>query len=240
MQLTTKFDHFHAEVRRNKWMGYFTVFLRIALAYAFIFAGFIKVNGERFTSLSNNHPMGHYLEALFHTGYYYTFIGVMQMLAGLLLLIPRTALLGAFMYFPIIFNITILSYAVRFEGSILTSPLMVLANLYLICWDYHRWKFILPFKKSAFKDLPAELNMRINKFPLKFLTAIFIILVIEVALVFTMNQKAIMPRNHIADCEEQCTNSSNTEACFSFCECIHENGNPLDECLEKYGKDFRK
>jgi hypothetical protein len=36
------------------------------------------------------------------TGFYYTFIGVSQLTAALLLLIPRTALLAAILYFPII------------------------------------------------------------------------------------------------------------------------------------------
>src|SRR5215207_3889092 len=69
--------------------------------------------------------MGHYLEALHHTGFYYTFIGVVQILAAILLLVPRTVILGALLYFPLILNICVLSYAVRFEGSILTSPLML-------------------------------------------------------------------------------------------------------------------
>lgn len=103
--------------------------------------------GERFTDLSNNHPMGHYLEALHRTGYYYTFIGVLQVTAAILLLIPRTATLGALIYFPIILNICILSLAVRFDGSFVSAPLMVLANLYLLCWDYDKLKYIFPLNK---------------------------------------------------------------------------------------------
>ncbi|MDC6403925.1 MULTISPECIES: hypothetical protein [Maribacter] len=96
-------------------------------------AGWVKIIGERFASgLSIIHPMGAYLEALHHTGYYYTFIGVTQILAAILLLIPRTMTLGALLYFPIIVNIWILSYAVRFEGSYVTAPLMVWACLFLI------------------------------------------------------------------------------------------------------------
>lgn len=235
MLYLTKFDRFHANVRHNRWLGYFTTFVRIALAYAFIFAGFIKVNGERFTSLSNNHPMGHYLEALFHTGYYYTFIGVLQMIAGILLLIPRTALLGAIIYFPIILNICILSFAVRFDGSILTSPLMALANLYLLCWDYHRWKFILPFKNSKFQGMIPDFGAKDHSFPFKFLGSVFIIMVSVTGFIFLMNQKIIMPRNHIADCQSQCPDSSDPEACAAFCECIHNEGNSLEDCLKKHG-----
>ncbi len=105
---------------------------------------------ERFASgLSVNHPMGSYLEALHHTGYYYTFIGVVQVTAAIMLLVPRTVTLGAFLYFPIILNICILTYAVRFDGSLFTAPLMVLANLYLLGWNYEKWKYILPFNRPA-------------------------------------------------------------------------------------------
>jgi hypothetical protein len=93
--------------------------------------------------------MGHYLEALHHTGYYYTFIGVVQVAAAIMLLIPRTVTLGAFLYFPIILNICILMYAVRFDGSLFTAPLMVLANLYILGWNYEKWKYILPFNRPA-------------------------------------------------------------------------------------------
>lgn len=240
MNISTKLDLFHAYARRNKWLGYFAIFLRILLAYAFLFAGFVKVNGERFTSLSDLHPMGHYLEALFHTGFYYPFIGVMQMLAAILLLIPRTALLGAVIYFPIILNICILSFAVRFDGSLLTSPLMVLANLYLLCWDYHRLKFILPFKGSAFEIVLPDFSEKSRKFPFKFFAGVFIAMLLTVSAVFAMNRKAIMPRNNISDCEDQCPDSSNPEVCAAFCECIHTEGNSLDDCLGKYGTKITK
>lgn len=162
------------------------------------------------------------------------------MLAGLLLLIPRTALLGALLYFPIILNICILSFAVRFDGSVLTSPLMVLANLYLFGWDYHRLKYILPFKRSAFiAMLPTKKNRSV-KFAFKFLSGVFVIMAITIGLVVLMNFKAVMPRNTIIDCEYQCPESSHEEVCISFCECIHKQGSSLDDCLEKYGKDFTK
>jgi hypothetical protein len=45
--------------------------------------------GERFTGLPSNHPLGHYFDALHLTGFYYTFIGVGQPVAALLLLIQE-------------------------------------------------------------------------------------------------------------------------------------------------------
>lgn len=149
MTLSARLDQLHFRVRQNRWLRYFAVFNRIGLALGFLPSGYVKIAGERFTDLSVKHPMGHYLEALHRTGFYYTFIGVLQVLAAILLLIPRTATIGALLYFPIILNICILSFAVRFEGSFLSSPLMVLANLYLLCWDYHKLKYIFPWQKPV-------------------------------------------------------------------------------------------
>ncbi|HET9434941.1 MAG TPA: hypothetical protein VFO37_14335, partial [Chitinophagaceae bacterium] len=81
-------------------------------------------------ALPSNHPLGHYFDALFQTGYYYTFVGIAQLVIALLLLIPRTALLGAIFSFPVMLNICILAYATRFEGTRITT-LMLLANTYL-------------------------------------------------------------------------------------------------------------
>lgn len=147
MSISSPFDRLHFQARQKRWLRYFAVLNRVALAAGFLPSGFVKITGERFTALSECHPMGHYLDALYRTGYYYTLIGVMQVTAACLLLIPRTATLGAVIYFPIILNICVLSLAVRFDGSLLTSPLMVLANLYLLCWDYHKLKFIFPWEK---------------------------------------------------------------------------------------------
>ncbi len=150
MSISSTLDRLHLQAKQNRWLWLFSIFNRLALAAGFIPSGMVKIMGERFASGVNaNHPMGHYLEALHTTGYYYTFIGVIQVTAAILLLIPRTATLGAFLYFPIILNICILTFAVRFDGSLFTAPLMVLANLYLLGWNYEKWKYILPFNRSA-------------------------------------------------------------------------------------------
>src|SRR5829696_9656191 len=150
MSISSTLDRPHSRAKQNSWLWLFSIFCRLALAAGFFPAGMVKIIGERFASgLSVNHPMGHYLEALHHTGYYYTFIGVVQIAAAFMLLIPRTVTLGAFLYFPIILNICILTYATRFEGSLFTAPLMTLANLYLLGWNYEKWKYIIPFNRPA-------------------------------------------------------------------------------------------
>jgi uncharacterized membrane protein YphA (DoxX/SURF4 family) len=233
MNIGAKLDALHFRARQSKWLGYFSIFCRIALAAGFIPSGMQKILGERFTTLAINHPMGNFLEAFHHTGYYYPFVGVMQVTAAILLLIPRTVTIGAFIYFPIILNICILSLAVRFDGSQVTSPLMVCAVLFLLCWNYHKFKNIFPFNHSNSKsELPQKEEMT-KKFPIKFFVGVFAVMVF-VAFHTRIFYK-IMPRNTFSDCKTQC-NDENDKACIDFCECIHKEGKSLEKCLEEFNE----
>lgn len=188
--------------------------------------------GERFASgLSVNHPMGSYLVSLHETGYYYTSIGVFQVIAGILLIIPRTVLLGVFIYFPIILNICILSFAVRFDGSFVAAPLMVLANLYLLFWYYDRIKPILPFKSTTNGLIEKPLKYSL-KFPWMF--AVGVLSTIGIVILFFIYGHEVMPRNSKSDCERQFVNTPNEVAGLDFCECIHVEGKSLTHCLEQF------
>lgn len=211
-------------------MRYFTLCCRVLLALGFLPSGFVKIMGERFTALSANHPMGQYLEALHHTGYYYTFIGILQVTAAILLLIPRTATLGAIIYFPIILNICVLSLAVCFDGSMLTAPLMVIANLYLLCWDYDKLKWIL--KPSAKVVKPDR------KFPVLF--AGFVLLAFVCVAFAALTAYTIKPHNSIADCRAGCDDAESPQACETFCDCIHAEGKTYDACREAYKNALKK
>jgi hypothetical protein len=46
----------------------------------------------------------------------------------------------------------------------------------------------------------------------------------------------IMPRNSLPDCQEQCKGSKKSKACLDFCNCIHNEGQPLNKCLDEYNK----
>lgn len=226
-------ESYYFQIKQNRWFWIFSVFCRVILAYAFIAAGMVKIVGERFANgLSPLHPMGAYLEALHHTGYYYTFVGYAQVLAAILLLIPRTVTLGALLYLPIIVNIWILSYAVRFEGSIVTSPLMVLANLFLLAWNYDQLRYILPFTKFSKEARLKKPEKYSNRFPVPFFSGVAAL----VALVLWIADSGFqtLPRNSLKDCQSQYVNTENEVAGFAFCECIHRDGNPLDHCLEAF------
>jgi hypothetical protein len=147
--LGTILDEIHLKVIRNKWLQRFTVFNRLMLAAAFLPSGLTKALGSRFTMLPVSNPVGYFFDALYHTGFYYNFLGVVQLLAALLLLFPRTATLGALVYFPIILNICLITISIGFEGTWVITTLMLLANIYLLCWDYEKLKGLLPFEHRA-------------------------------------------------------------------------------------------
>ena len=233
MSILIRLEQLYYEAKGNKWFRYFAILCRITLALGFIPSGIVKIMGERFTALSVNYPLGHYLEALHLTGYYYTFIGILQVMAALLLLIPRTALLGAILYFPVILNICILAYAVRFEGTRITT-LMVLANLYLLCWDYARLKYILPFKQSKEDSYTTKRGIVSNKFPFAFFGCVFAIVVSVVLINHFLYE--IRPGNSLVECRNGCLDRGNPKACEDFCDCIYNQGKPLDKCLNEYEK----
>ena len=229
MKLLANLDHLYNECKKNQWLRYFAVFCRVALALGFIPSGIVKVMGERFTGLPSNHPLGHYFDALYLTGFYYRFIGVCQLAVALLLLIPRTALLGAILYFPIILNICVLAYATRFEGTRIAT-LMLLANLYLLCWDYARLKYILPLaSSSAVGKTPHQMS---RKFPFVFFGCV--VAVIAAVIVINAFMYDIRRGNSQLECTNGCRNHARPEDCNRFCDCIYNDGIPLSKCLEEY------
>lgn len=133
----------HQKIYRNKLFVLFTWFTRILLSFAFVPSGLKKLLGERFTILGVDNPVGFFFEALYQTGWYWNFLGFMQLLVAILLLIPKTTFLAALMYLPIIINILVIVIAMHFRGTPIIASLMLLANIYLLFWDYKKVKQIV-------------------------------------------------------------------------------------------------
>lgn len=132
-------DPLFARVRREPFFWRFTVFTRILLAAGFIPTGLVKLLGQRFTSMTSG-PIAEFFEAMYQTGAYWQFLGGSQVLAGVLLLFPRLAHLGAALFLPIMANIFVITVAVGFNGTPFVTALMLLAVMYLCAWDYHRFR----------------------------------------------------------------------------------------------------
>jgi uncharacterized membrane protein YphA (DoxX/SURF4 family) len=225
-----RIEEIYYEAKSDKWFKGFAVFCRIAMAASFIPTGIVKIMGERFAQgLPSNNPLGHYFDALYMTGYYYTFIGITQVVIAILLLIPRTSLLGALMYFPIIINICVLTYATRFDGTRLVT-MMVLACLYLLIWDYDRIKHILPFKQQS-ETYPPVITKPLDRLRIIFFGGCIAVLAIIIIGTFYLYE--ITPGNSEEECRNGC--AARPAAC-EFCDCIYREGKPLDSCLAAYDK----
>jgi hypothetical protein len=133
-------DQLHSSVIHRRYLQLFTVFVRCLLALGFIPPSIPKIMHRPFTVLPDTNPVGAYFYALYNTGFYYEFIGWSQIAAALVLLIPRTAHIGAFMFLPIVLNIAVLTSSVGFKGTWLLTILMSFAALWLAAWEYDRFK----------------------------------------------------------------------------------------------------
>lgn len=144
-------DRAHHRVRRIAALTWFAWCIRVLLAVAFLPSGLTKVLGLPFTKLDPvTDPVGRFFHAFEHDmGGLYGFVGVCQLAAAVLLLIPRTALLGALVHLPITAGIVVITTTIGFAGTWEVAVLMLLGDLYLICWDWHRIRPLLD------PDVPA-------------------------------------------------------------------------------------
>lgn len=151
-------DRLHARVVEGSWGSRLTAVTRGLLAVGYLRSGLIKVLGERFTTLPVDTPIGYFFDALHQTGMYYRFLGLSQVAASLLLLLPRTAPLGALLYLPISLNIFLITVSLGFQGTPFITGLMLLGAVYLVWWDYPRWKGVL-FDAPAQPARPESLRV---------------------------------------------------------------------------------
>lgn len=108
-----------------------------------------------------NAPMGslsHLLEAMYRSGFYWYFIGWGQLIAGLLMMSQIFSTIGAVVYLPIMLSIFILTTA--FQGPIFlaVTSSMLLANIYLLLWDWNKLKFIVLNNPGQFFDQTTQFS----------------------------------------------------------------------------------
>lgn len=143
-------------LRQRLLMQLFIVYLRYLIGAAFVFASLIKIKGHRFTTADGTaaplHSAWHFFETMYRSGLYWQFIGVGQLLAGLLLMTQRYARLGALLFLPIIANIFVITLSFDFGYTPVITGLMLLANLLLVWWE---WPVLRVLLNQAPGALPA-------------------------------------------------------------------------------------
>jgi len=140
----TYLEKFHGKLFQIQLFKWFTWAVRILLALAFLPSGYTKLTGNRFTLLDIDNPVGFFFEAMYRTGWYWNFLGFMQLLVAVLILIPKTTFIASILYLPIIINIFFITISMDFSGTPFITGLMVLANMYLLFWQYPKLKRIAP------------------------------------------------------------------------------------------------
>jgi hypothetical protein len=132
--------------KQKIWLQLAVIYTRYLLGGAFVFASLVKIQGERFTQVkgagSPFHSPEHLFETLYQSGLYWQFLGLMQFLAGLLLLTQRYALLGALLFLPIIANIYVITLSYDFGATHLITGAMLLATGGLLVWDWNRVRIV--------------------------------------------------------------------------------------------------
>ncbi|HUR79604.1 MAG TPA: hypothetical protein VM733_02485 [Thermoanaerobaculia bacterium] len=158
-------DTLHARVRTSPLIYRLVIGTRVLLCAAFLPTGIVKLLGRPFTIMDPRTPVGLFFHALHQTGVYWRFIGAAQIVAALLLLIPSLAHLGAMMFLPILVNIVVITVTMEFKGTPAVTVLMLLANLLLLAWDWHRWRSLLttmPPSVPAPEPLPLSTLERLG------------------------------------------------------------------------------
>lgn len=126
-----------------------TLGTRLLLAVGFIPTGMVKLLGRRFTLMSPESDIGGLFETLYRSGLYWRFLGLAQVLAGLLVLSNATATLGAIVFFAVMLNVFVITLSYDFHGTPVVTGLMLLATLYLLLWDYDRVRGVFGLSTEA-------------------------------------------------------------------------------------------
>ena len=138
----------------------FIIYLRYVIGFAFVFASIVKIQGLRFTTDSGTeNPINtawHFFETMYQSGLYWKFLGLSQLLAGLILMTQKYAKLGALLFLPIIANVFVITISYDFRGTPVITGLMLLANFILIAWDWDILKILVNKKPSFQSKLRVE------------------------------------------------------------------------------------
>ena len=133
--------------RQQLWLQLAVIYTRYLVGGAFVFASIIKLKGHRFTRFSGElaplHSAAHFFETMYQSGLYWQFLGAGQLLAGLLLMTQRYALLGALLFLPIIANVFVITISYDFAYTYTVTGAMLLATLGLLRWDWHRLRVVV-------------------------------------------------------------------------------------------------
>jgi uncharacterized membrane protein YphA (DoxX/SURF4 family) len=128
--------------RRRRWAHLGIVNLRLLLGFAFVPAGIKKLLDQPFTDPENVGRFHDFLDAFHATGWFYQFVGTMQLAIAVLLMTQRFATIGALLALPILSAILAFCWSTQVYPTAIVVTLMFLGTLVLVAWDYPKWRGI--------------------------------------------------------------------------------------------------
>ena len=153
-----------ARLRSIKFFQILVLLARYLLGAAFVWASIFKIMNIRFTPTSGEeapiNSLEHLLESMYRSGYYWRFIGWGQLTAGFLMMSQSFSTLGAVVFFPMMLSIFVISTAFTSSNVMVVTALMLIANLLLLLWEWHRLKFLVLQNPGPFVDHPDELSKK--------------------------------------------------------------------------------
>lgn len=129
-----------ARARKGTLAPIAVALLRIFLGFAFLPAGLKKVLGEPFTDAALDGPFHDFLHAFHATGWFYAFVGGVQLVAAVLLMTSRFAFAGAVLMFPVLTAIGAFCWSTRVVPTATVVTLMWFGALALLLWDWGLWR----------------------------------------------------------------------------------------------------
>ena len=151
--------------------------LRFVVSSFIILYGFAKLNGSQFTILASelDKPMGQ-VSGFWLTWYYFgyspiygNFIGLAQILGGILLMFRKTTLLGSCLLFPIITNIILIDIFYRIDlGALMVAFLMEFALIGILA--FHKQELLEVFwskQNAVFPDQSSAKSRVFGKYAIR-------------------------------------------------------------------------
>lgn len=128
-----------ARLRRSPQLWLAALVARVALAALLVPTGLTKLLGQPFQRRSLEPWAMPFFDMLYSAGVYWRFVGLLELGAGLLLLAPRFATLGALASLAISAQLVAITVSLRFRWTaVFATALMLAASAALLLWDWPR------------------------------------------------------------------------------------------------------
>ncbi len=150
----------------------------LTISSVFIIAGMIKIRGLEFSfndgirhAYSPSYP---FFKALYNSGLYWKFLGLAQIIAGILICFQITRCVGNIIFSTVMVNILMINLSFdAFQRVIYVTIFMLLVNMILFIYDWERYKPL--FMNTVQNSSNADLDFNIMDSRYKIILKMFFI-----------------------------------------------------------------